>query len=143
MHNSGRMGENWKKCTIEWSEVSSRLIYVIMKIGESKYIIVGVYGQGPERKKEECESFWYDLGELVGSFKSDEIACVLWDPNARVEDNKVQGVIGDYGVPGMNESGDWMDDWCMQYEMTVCNPLFKKRDGQKSTISGREKLEVK
>ena len=25
---------------------------------------------------------------------------------ARVSDNKVQGVIGDYGVPGMNESGE-------------------------------------
>ena len=46
---------------------------------------------------------------------------------------KVQGVIGDYGVPGMNESGEWMVDWCMQYEMTVCNTLFKKRDVHKYT----------
>ena len=28
----------------------------------------------------------------------------------------------------MNDSGEWMVDWCMQYEMTVCNTLFKKRD---------------
>ena len=52
--------------------------------------------------------------------------CVLGDLNARVGNVKVQGVIGDYGVPGMNESGEWMVDWCMQHEMTVCNTLFNK-----------------
>ena len=26
-----------------------------------------------------------------------------------------------------------MIDWCMQYEMTVCNTLFKKRDVHKYT----------
>ena len=104
-----------------------------MEIGESKYVIVGAYGLGSEKKKEGHESFWYDLGELVGSFENDEIVCVLGDLNARVGDTKVEGVIGDYGVPGMNESGEWMRDWCMQQEMTVCNTLFKKRDVHKYT----------
>ena len=35
------VGENWKKKATEWKEVSSRLMYVRMKIGESKYVIVG------------------------------------------------------------------------------------------------------
>ena len=100
------VGENWKKYVIEWKEVSSRLMYMRMKIGTSKYVIVGAYGPGAEKKKEDRDSFWYDLGELVGSFDSDEIVCVLGDLNARVGDSKVQGVIGDYGVPGMNESGE-------------------------------------
>ena len=38
----------------------------------------------------------------------------------------MQGVIGDYGVAGTNDGGEWMFNWCMQYEMTVCNTLFKK-----------------
>ena len=42
-------------------------------------------------------------------------------------------MIGDYGVPGMNESGEWMVDWCMQYEMTLCNPLCKKGAVHKNT----------
>ena len=33
----------------------------------------------------------------------------------------------------MIEGGEWMVDWCMQYEMTVCNTLFKKRDVHKYT----------
>ena len=45
----------------------------------------------------------------------------------------MQRVIGDYVVPGVNESGEWMVDWSMQYEMTVCNTLFKKKDVHKYT----------
>ena len=94
------VGEAWKGCVREWKEVSSRLMYVRMKVGMDKYVIVGAYGPGSERKKEERENFWSDLGELVGSFERDEIVCVLGDLNARVGDHKVQGVIGEYGVSG-------------------------------------------
>ena len=136
------VGEAWKGCVREWKEVSSRLMYVRMKVGVDEYVIVGAYGPGSERTKEERESFWSDLGELVGSFENDEIVCVLGDLNARVGDNKVQGVIGEYGVPGVNESGEWMIDWCMQYEMTVCNTLFNKRDVHKFTWVRRVRGEI-
>ena len=54
----------------------------------SKYVIVGACRPGSEKKKER-ESFWFNLGELVGSFENDEIVCVLRDLNARVVDRKV------------------------------------------------------
>ena len=127
------VSEEWKRYVSEWKEVSSRLMYVRMNVGVSKYVIVGAYGPGSERKKEEREEFWFDLGELVASFEEDEIVCVLGDLNARVGDSKVDGVIGDFGVPGINESGEWMIDWCVQNEMIVCNTLFKKRDVHKYT----------
>ena len=66
--------------------------------------------------------------------------CVLGDLNARVGDVKVQGVIGDYGVPGMNESGEWMLDWCMQYEMTMFT--FSLKRGTCTSILGSERSEV-
>ena len=39
-------------------------------------MIVGSYRLGSERKKGERERFWFDLGELVGSFEGDEVVCV-------------------------------------------------------------------
>ena len=125
--------EEWKKYVKEWKEVSSRLMYVRMSIGESKYVIVGAYGPGSEKDHTVREEFWSDLGLLLGRFDSGEVVCVLGDLNARVGDNKIQGVIGDFGVPGMNESGEWMVDLCMQHEMVVCNTLFNKRDVHKYT----------
>ena len=35
-----------------------------------------------------------------------------------------------------------MIDWCMQYEMTVCNTLFKKRDVHKYTWVKRVRGEI-
>ena len=127
------VSEEWKKYVKEWKEVSSRLMYVRMNIGESKYVIVGAYGPGSEKHKKIREEFWINLGLLLESFDSDEIVCVLGDLNARVGHSKIQGVIGDFGVPGMNESGEWMIDWCRQHEMVVCNTLFNKRDVHKYT----------
>ena len=53
------VGDEWKRCVREWKEVSSRLMYVRVNVGESKYVIVGAYGPGSERKKEEREDFWF------------------------------------------------------------------------------------
>ena len=64
--------------------MSSRLMYARMKVGTDECVIVGAYGPGSERKKEEPESFWSHLGELVGRFERDQIVCVLGDLNARV-----------------------------------------------------------
>merc|ERR1712002_1318635 len=90
-------------------------------------------GNGKIQGVAEREEFWNDLGLLLESFASDEIVFVLGDLNARVGDGKIQGVIGDFGVPGLNESGGWMVDMCIQNEMVVCNTLFKKRDVHKYT----------
>ena len=76
-----------------------------MDVGESKYIIVSAYGPGFERKKNERDSFWYNLGDLVRCFESDEVVCLLGDLNARVGDVKVPDVIEDYSVAGINGSG--------------------------------------
>ena len=66
-------------------------------------------------------------------FESDEVVCLLGDLNARVGDVKVPDVIGDYGVAGINESGEQMLDMCVQFEMAVCNTFFKKRGIHKYT----------
>ena len=136
------IGEEWKRYVREWKEVSSRLMYVRMNIGGNKYVIVGAYGPGSERERKERVDFWSDFGVLVGSFDRDEIVCVLGDLNARVGDVKVQGKIGDYGVPGTNESGEWMVNWCIQYEMAVCNTFFNKRNVHKYTWIRRTRGEI-
>ena len=37
------VGKEWNRCLREWKEVSSRLMYARMIVGESKYVIVGAY----------------------------------------------------------------------------------------------------
>ena len=59
---SGRL----MRCVVEWKEVSSRLMWVRVKIEREG----GVYiGNGPS-SEEEIEEFWSELSECVGSFGS-------------------------------------------------------------------------
>ena len=51
------VGEEWKRCVRKWKEISSRLMYVRMNVGETKYVIVSAYVPGSERMKEEREIF--------------------------------------------------------------------------------------
>ena len=51
---------------------------------------------------------------------------VLGDLNARVGDGEVEGVVGKYGVPGENESGERLLDMCVEQEL-VLEIVFLRR----------------
>merc|ERR1712055_719203 len=57
----------------------------------------------------------------------------LGDLNARVGDREVEGVIGKFGVPGENESGERLLEMCMERELVVGNSMFKKKRINKYT----------
>ena len=52
---------------------------------------------------------------------------MLDDLNARVGDGEVEGVVGKYGVPGVNESGERLLDMCVEQELVIGNSCFKKK----------------
>ena len=58
---------------------------------------------------------------------------VLGDLNARVGDGEVEGVVGKYGVPGENESGERSLDMCVEQELVIGNSFFKKKGINKYT----------
>ena len=58
---------------------------------------------------------------------------VLGDLNARVGDGEVEGVVGKYGAPGENESGERLLDMCVEQELVIGNSFFKKKEINKYT----------
>ena len=58
---------------------------------------------------------------------------VLGDLNARVGDGEEEGVVGKYGVPGENESGERLLDMCVEQELVIGNSFFKKKGINKYT----------
>ena len=54
---------------------------------------------------------------------------VLGDLNARVGDGEVEGVVGKYGVPSENESGERLLDMCVEQELVIGNSFFFKKKG--------------
>ena len=127
------VSEEMGKHIVEWREVSSRIMLVKMRIGGEVWVFVSAYGPGSERSEEEREEFWSDLNEIVESVGRNGNVVLLGDLNARVGGEPVDGVVGRYGVPGRNGSGEMMLEMCIEKELVIANTVFKKKDIHKYT----------
>ena len=96
-------------------------------------MFISAYGPGSERSEEEREEFWSELSECVGSFGRNESVVVLGDLNARVGSEVIEGIVGQYGVPGRNESGERLLEMSAEQELVESNSGFKKKDVYKYT----------
>src|SRR5215469_8772354 len=86
--------------------VTSRIMWVKMKIGNEKWVMVSVYGPGSEKSREERLGFWECLERVLLGFGVNQKVCVLGDMNAKVGAREIRGVVGGCGVEGRNENGE-------------------------------------
>jgi exonuclease III len=74
-------------------------------------VIVSAYGPGSE-KKHERERFWEALSACVSGLEQSVRMMVLGDINTIVGNMEMEGVIGKFGVPGVNWAGERMVEFC-------------------------------
>ena len=121
------VSEEVKGWVMEWCEVSSRMMWVKLKIGHELWVIISAYGPGSEKPEVERDLFWDTLEGCVNSFEDDVNVLVLGDLNARVGNTVIDGVVARYGVPDVNDSGVRLIEMCINQELAVGNTFFKKR----------------
>ena len=112
---------------IDYKCVSSRIVWVRMKVAGEKLIIVSVYGPGMEKSENERESFWSNLNDCVAGFGENERYVILGDMNAKVGDRPRDEVVGKYGVPNVDENGDRLIEMCIERRLIVGNTWFEKK----------------
>ena len=127
------LSEEFKKCVMEWGEVSVRLMWVKLRLGRQRWVFVSAYGPGSEHEERVREEFWNELNGCLESFGANVNVVVLGDLNARVGDEQVEGVVGKYGIPGRNESGEHLSVLCVERELVVGNTWFRKKGIHKYT----------
>ena len=118
---------------VEWKEVSSRLMWVRVRMGRECWAFVSAYGPGCERSEEKRDEFWNELTRCEDGLSTRNYVVVLDDLNARVGDGELEGVVGKYGVSGENESGERLLDICVEQELAIGNSFFKKKGMNKYT----------
>ena len=118
---------------VEWKEVSSRLMWVRVRMGRECWAFVSAYGPGCERSEEERDEFWNELTRCVDGLSTRNYVVVFGDLNARVGDGELEGVVGKYGVSSENESGERLLDMCVEQELLIGNRFFKKKGIDKYT----------
>ena len=77
---------------VEWKEVSSRLMWVRVRMGRECWAFVSAYGPGCERSEEERDEFWNELTRCVDGLSTRNYVVVLGDLNARGCCRKVWGI---------------------------------------------------
>ena len=58
---------------------------------------------------------------------------VLGHLNSRVGNEVIQGIVGQHGGPGRNETGEQLLEMCAEQELLVGKSWFKKKDVYKYT----------
>ena len=127
------VSERVQEKVVEWKEVSSRLMWVKVKWGREVWVFVSAYGPGSERTEEEREEFWVSLSDCIEAVCKGCNVVVMGDLNARVGEEVVANVVGKFGVPGKNASGEKLLEVCMEHELVVGNTLFRKKRKHKYT----------
>ena len=108
------------------------------EVRADSWVFVSAYGPyGSEKTAEETEVFWDELRTSVQGFRASERVVVLGDLNARVGCCAIPGIIGNFGVNGVNANGEKMIEMCGECEMAVGNTFFKKRMIHKITWVSR------
>ncbi len=84
--------------------------------------------------KMKLEKFWEDLGQLL-KFENVRRAFLLGDMNAKVGSTEIGGVVGKYGVEGVNENGQYLVDICAERGL---EHLFSAQDDTQVHMGKRE-----
>ncbi|XP_071529497.1 craniofacial development protein 2-like [Panulirus ornatus] len=123
---------------IECKKVNSRLIWVKLKVDGERWVIIGAYAPGHEKKDHERQVFWEQLNECVSGFDARDRVIVMGDLNAKVSNVAVEGIIGMHGVFSVvNGNGEELVDLCAEKGLMIGNTWFKKRDIHKYTYVSR------
>ena len=102
-------------------------------MGRECWAFVSAYGPVCEGSEEERNEFWNELTRCVDGLSTGNYVVVLSDSNARVGDGEVEDVVGKYGVPSENESGERLLDMCVEQELVIGNSFFKNKGINKYT----------
>ena len=72
------------------------------------------------------ESFWEELKGCTNPGEDGGRVLVIGDMNAKVRGCEMEGVVGKFGVSGMNENGRKLIEPCMEKKLSLGNIFFEK-----------------
>jgi len=87
--------------------------------------IVQAYAPTADKDEEEVEKFYEDLDKAMKQLKSQDIKIVMGDFNSKVGSEKVENIVGPFGIGKTNERGERLIDWCRENKFIVTNSWFQ------------------
>ncbi len=85
------------------------------------------------------EKFWEDLRQVLKKFENVRRIFLLGDFNARVGNTEIAGVVGKYGVEGVNENGQYLMGICAERGLFLLNTFQHKMIHRYTWARGNER----
>ncbi|MFA0954723.1 endonuclease/exonuclease/phosphatase family protein, partial [Klebsiella pneumoniae] len=109
--------------------VSSRLLWVRLKVGISRVLIVSCYAPGEGENDRVKDAFWDELSDILRGYEANERVIVLGDLNGwvGVRRDGLDDVLGKFGDPRVNDNGTRVINLCIEHKLFVSNTWFKHK----------------
>ena len=131
------MTDKWYKSLVNVEYKSARVLLAKFKFARVKVCVIVVYGPVNGASEYERESFWNEVERTVDEVGSSYRVIVMGDMNGWVGDVECEGIIGKHGVPGVNDNGERVVDFCAEKEFCIGNTYFEHKNIHKYTRIGK------
>ena len=115
--------------------VSSRLIFARFKGQGIHLSIIQSYAPTSASSAEEIDRFYNELQSTYDGIDKSDLVLLMGDWNAKVGDDwkRWTPVIGKFGLPGCNERGLRLLEFCRSNDLGITNTFFKHKPNRKWT----------
>jgi exonuclease III len=115
-----------------YSFVNDRLITVRLKTNRGHINIIGVYDP-EEGSEEETRRFYKQLPKEVDKYSKSDSLIISGDLNARVGNQPIPNVVGNYGEDCINKNGQILREFASFDDLKITNTFFRKKEIYKYT----------
>ena len=128
------MSETAAKSVESYQTISERIVSVRMKATPVSICIVQVYAPTGEADIEEVEKFYKDIEKTVKTQKKwGDVVIIMRDFNAKIGMEKVEKIVGPFGLGTRNGRGDLLVEFCKKNDLSITNTWFEQRESARHT----------
>ena len=97
--------------------------------------IVQAYAPTSDYEDQEVDKFYEDLDNVMKQLKSQDIKIVMGDFNAKVGKEKIENIVGPFGLGEINSRGERLVEWCKEHNLFISNTWFQNHPRRRWTWS--------
>ena len=112
---------------------NERILAVTFKINDYRITLIQTYAPQQGRSQEEKDLFYNQLQEVCDQSPIDSDIVIMGDLNGHIGSNRIDGVIGEFGIGEQNMEGEMLIDFCVRNNLAIMNTYFQHRDSHKYT----------
>ena len=107
-----------------WS-VNDRVIVVKIRGKPFDIGIIQAYASTADKDMAEIESFYEDIEKAIKQLKPQDIKIIIGDFNTKVGNDRIDTIVGSFGLGEINEQGEKPVECCKEYNFVVMNIWFE------------------